>query len=150
MIDLWSLINLSNSWSTNIGASCSNIPDAFKMAQWDNLIMSNILSSILHTFIIYILNIFKAWCLMLTCYFSGYVHPPCHGWNSLKSSNYIQKEEEISNLCINKYIFAYFWHPSHSEKPYHIAISPCYLGTITMQRHPMNSNRDCRFGFNYN
>ena len=46
---------------------------------------------------------------------TGYVHPPCYGWNSLKSSNYIQKEEEISNLCINKYIFAYFWHPRVSS-----------------------------------
>ena len=47
-IDLWSLIYLSNNWSTNIGASCSNIPDAFKLAQWDNLNISNILLLILY------------------------------------------------------------------------------------------------------
>ena len=47
-IDLWSLIYLSNNWSTNIGASFSNIPDAFKLAQWDNLNISNILLLILY------------------------------------------------------------------------------------------------------
>ena len=85
----WSIYGLSSIFQTADQPILVQAVQIFQMlSKWPNEII--LLCQIYYHqyyihYIIYILNIFKAWCLMLT----GYVHPPCYGWNSLKSSNYI-------------------------------------------------------------
>ena len=141
----WSIFGLSSIFQTADQPILVQAVQIFQMlSKWPNEII--LLCQIYYHqyyihYIIYILNIFKAWCLMLT----GYVHPPCYGWNSLKSSNYIQKEEEISNLCINKYIFAYFWHPRVSScysLPFWEALPHCYISLLSGYNHNAKTSNE--------